>query len=63
MRLLLSPNDEDMVLLNPLTLDKRDMRGSRVGNYRVEGRGSPRGREVALCQSIEEIRGFIISRK
>ena len=32
MRLLLSPNDEDMVLLNPLTLDKRDMRGSRVGN-------------------------------
>ena len=32
MRLLLSPNDEDMVLLNPLTLDKRDMRGSRVRN-------------------------------
>ena len=32
MLLLLSPNDEDMVLLNPLTLDKRDMRGSRVGN-------------------------------
>ena len=31
MRLLLSPNDEDMVLLNPLTLYKRDMRG-------VEGR-------------------------
>ena len=32
MRLLVSPNDEDMVLLNSLTLDKRDMRGSRVGN-------------------------------
>ena len=32
MHMLLSPNDEDMVLLNPLTLDKRDMRGSRVGN-------------------------------
>ena len=32
MRLLLSPNDEDMVFLNPLTLDKHYMRGSRVGN-------------------------------
>ena len=36
MRLLLSPNDEDMVLLNPLTLDKRDMRGRGLG-IRVEG--------------------------
>ena len=32
MHLLLSPNDEDMVLLNPLTLDKHDMKGSRVRN-------------------------------
>ena len=31
MRLLLSPNDEDMVLLNPLTLDKHDMRGRGSG--------------------------------
>ena len=57
MRMLLSPNDEDMVLLNPLTLDKRDMRDRGSGN-KVEGRGSPssrgsrgrgspRGREVA----------------
>jgi hypothetical protein len=48
-------------LLNPLTLDKRDVRGSRVGNYRVwiaEGsRGclvypSPNRRSVELARSM-----------
>ena len=61
MHLLLSPNDEDMVLLNPLTLcnlptprrsswtweEEEDRRGVE-GSRVVEGsrgRGSPRGRE------------------